>query len=64
MTNKNLPNQVVIITLYFIVKYLISVISLLFSHISVKVLPSSPFKMHSLLWKNFFSTLKSSSFID
>ena len=62
--DKNLPNQVVIITLRCIVKYLISVISLLFCHMSVKVSPYCPFQTHSLLWKNFYSTLKSSLFID
>lgn len=52
-TNKNLPNQVVIITLYLIVKYPRSVISLLFCQFSVKVSPYSQFKMHSVLWKKF-----------
>lgn len=44
VTNKNHPNQVVIITFYFIFKHLISLISLLFCHISVKASPYSPFK--------------------
>lgn len=47
VTNKNLPNLVLVITLCFIVKHLISVIGLLFCHISVKVSPYFSFKMHS-----------------
>lgn len=64
VTNKNLPNWVLVITLYFIATYLSSVTSLLLCHISVKVSPHFPFKMHSAMWRHFYSTSKNSLFID